>query len=113
MRTARRHDKTHLDFIRQLMCLTCGDNTSVEAAHVRMADSRIGKPITGIGIRPDDRFVVPLCGRCHRHQHSTSERIWWNRREIDPVLVALALFSVSGDYEAAAKIVAAALRFQR
>lgn len=78
-----------------------------------MADSRIGKPITGIGIKPDDRFVVPLCGRCHRHQHSASERVWWNGRDIDPVLVSLALFSVSGDHDAASKIVAAAFRFQR
>lgn len=110
MRTARRHDSTHLDFIRGLHCLRCGDNTSVEAAHIRMADSRIAKPITGIGIKPDDRFVVPLCGRCHRGQHSRGERAWWQARQVDPVLVALALFSVSGDHDEGSKIVAAALR---
>lgn len=113
VRTARRHDKPHLDFIRQQSCMVCGDDTSVEAAHIRYADARIAKPITGVGIKPDDRFVVPLCGRCHRGQHSRGERAWWQIKQIDPILIALALFSVSGDYDAGAKIVAAALRFQR
>src|SRR5512139_1657593 len=110
MRTARRHDKAHLDFIRQLPCLACGDNTTVEAAHVRYADARIAKPITGVGIKPDDRFVIPLCGAHHRGQHSRGERQWWEARQIDPVLISLALFSVSGDYDAGTQIIQATLR---
>lgn len=113
MRTARRHDPSHLDFIRQLPCLVTGDNTSVEAAHIRMADPRIAKPITGIGVKPDDRFVVPLSGRMHREQHEIGERKFWEARGIDPVLIALALFSVSGDHAEGTKIIEKALRFQR
>jgi hypothetical protein len=109
MRTARRHDNTHLDFVRGLPCCVCGDNTATEAAHIRYSDPRIAKPITGIGIKPDDRFVVPLCGRHHREQHQFNEREWWYGK-VDPVLIALALFSVSGDHAAGTKIVEAALR---
>ena len=108
MRTARRHDNTHLDFVRQLPCCICADNTATEAAHIRYADPRIAKPITGIGIKPDDRFTVPLCGRHNREQHESNERSWWRERRIDPVLVSLALFSISGDIEQAEKIIHAA-----
>ncbi len=108
MRTARKHDKTHLDYIRQLPCTVCADNTSTEAAHVRMADGRIGKPITGIGIRPDDGFVLPLCGDCHRRQHSTSERKFWEAEGIDAILTALALEHYTGDYQRGLEILRAA-----
>ena len=73
-----------------------------------MADARIAKPITGVGIKPDDCFVVPLCGRCHRDQHRHNERKWWG--EYDVIVVALRLDSVSGDYGAGTKIIQASLR---
>src|SRR5512139_1919761 len=110
MRTARRHSNGHLDFIRQLPCIYkgCADDTTVEAAHYRAADSRIAKPITGIGIKPDDCFVLPLCGKHHRLQHEIGEYSFWHLG--DPVLWSLALFAVSGDYEAGTKIIEAAFR---
>ena len=112
MRTARRHDNTHLDFVRGLQCCVCGDNTATEAAHIRYSDSRIGKVNPGVGQKPHDCYTVPLCGRHHRDQHQFNERIWWDGKA-DPVLIALALFSVSGDHAAGTKIVEAALRIQR
>ncbi len=108
MRTARRHDNNHLDFIRSMPCIRCLDNTTTEAAHIRRADARIAKPITGIGIKPDDRFVLPLCGKDHRRQHAIGEKAFWVG--CDPELWALALYSISGDNEAGEKIVQAAFR---
>jgi hypothetical protein len=71
-----------------------------------MSDARIAKPETGIGRKPPDYFVVPLCGRHHRQQHEGSEReFWWCEQE--PILKALALYAVSGDYEAGLQIVKA------
>ena len=104
----RQRDEKHLAFIRTLPCLICRDNTSTEAAHVRMSDARIAKPITGNSIKPDDKYVLPLCGDCHRGpqgQHSMGERRFWQERGIDAVLICLALDSVSGDAEEAERII--------
>jgi hypothetical protein len=111
----RRKDDNHLKFIRSLPCIKCGNDIETEAAHLRRADARVAKPITGVGIKPDDRFVLPLCGKCHRNgpksQHEIGEDRFWDT--CDPELWSLALYSVSGEYEAGLQIVQAALRFQR
>jgi len=64
-----------------------------------------------MGIKPDDRFVLPLCSTHHRHQHAIDEADFWEG--CDPVLWALTLFSVSGDHEEGERIVQAALRSQQ
>lgn len=89
----------HLDYIRQLPCVICGDNTCTEAAHVRYGDARVAKPLTGIGIKPDDCWTVPLCSEHHRDQHKRGEYRWWKGLRIDPVFLALALWRASGDIE--------------
>lgn len=110
-RRPRQHDEAHLKFIRTLPCLICGDNTSTEAAHIRMIDRSVAKPMTGIATKSDDRFTVPLCGAHHRHQHDCgNEHHWWTLAEIDPIKIALALYSVSGEYELGTQIVAANCR---
>lgn len=107
-RRPRDRNETHLAFIRTLPCLLCGNNIETEAAHVRMMDRSIAKPMTGIATKCDDRFAVPLCGREHREQHGAgNEHKWWLSKGIDPIKAALALFSVSGDYEQGVRIVAA------
>lgn len=72
-----------------------------------MADRSVAKPMTGIATKPDDRFTVPMCGVHHRHQHGRNERDWWLIAGVDPVKLALALYSVSGNYEAGMQIIAA------
>jgi hypothetical protein len=99
----RQHAPKHLDFIRQLPCLCCGDNTSTEAAHLRLSDPRVGKRPVGTGEKPDDKWTLPLCGRCHREQHKTNERVFW--RGTDASLVALALWAASGNHEIGEHIV--------
>ena len=100
----RRRDEKHLAWLRTLPCCICHDPTATEAAHVRMSDARIAKMATGIAIKPDDRFTVPLCSSHHREQHAGSERKFWQRFDRDPILLALALYSASGDLEEANRI---------
>lgn len=103
----------HLRFIRGLDCIIpgCGDNVTVEAAHVRYADARAGKTEMGMG-RRDDRWVVPLCHNHHLHhregQHAGSERGFWQRQGLDPVVLASWLWSAHYDHETGMKIIYAA-----
>ncbi len=104
-RQPRIHDEQHLAFIRGLPCLVCRNNIETEACHIRYADQSIAKPMTGIAQKPHDKFTVPMCGKCHREQHSKSERAFWAGVGLDPVKLALALYSVSDDYEAGTHII--------
>ena len=108
MRQTRQHDEKHLTFIRSLCCIVCMDDVTVEAAHVRFSDARAAKKNSGVGAKPDDRWTVPLCGQHHRMQHSQGERGFWKAAGIDPIFVALALYSVSGDQERGNQIVSSA-----
>ena len=43
-----------------------------------------------------DEFTVPLCAIHHHHIHTTGkEREWWQERNIDPLVVAGALWRQS------------------
>jgi hypothetical protein len=105
MRRPRQKDKGHREFVSQLHCLGCGDNTSVEAAHIRYSDPGAGKRSTGMAEKSHDMYVLPLCGECHRKQHKMSERGFWEIKDIDPIKVALALYVNSGNHELATEIV--------
>lgn len=100
--------KEHLRFIRNLPSVVSGLRPC-EAAHVRYAEFRLGKRAVGIGEKPDDRWTVPLTADEHREQHAFGdERGWWVSKGIDPLTVALALWGVSGDEEAAELVLARA-----
>ncbi len=103
-RRPRKVDEAHRAFIRELPCLLCLDDTGTDPAHIRMSDARIGKLNAGIGAKPDDRFTLPLCRECHTEQHSMGERQFWDKRGVDPVLMALALYSVTGEHEEAERM---------
>lgn len=103
-RQPREHDDKHLRFIASCPCVLCGA-TDVQAAHVRYADLTVAKPFTGGATKPDDKFTVPLCIHHHRAQHSFGdERGFWLKHEIDPIKLALALYSVTGNSERAGQI---------
>ena len=107
-RQPRLHDEAHLKFIRGLPCCVCLDNTATESAHVRMSDSRAAKVEAGIGQKPHDRWTVPLCNKHHYLQHAYGEnQFWFDEHNIDPIFLALALYSVSGDQEAGETIIRA------
>jgi hypothetical protein len=106
-RAPRLHDNSHLVFMRGLSCCACGNNTSTEAAHVRMACERAAKRAIGIGEKADDAWTVPLCSACHRLQHEIGEAAFWRHVGTDPIFLCLALYRVSGDTEAGEQIIAA------
>ena len=89
-----RRDRRHLAFVRSLGCLACAREGRSEAAHIRSGTDG------GTGLKPNDRFTVPLCGGldgCHADQHRRGELDFWSELGIDPLSVAEALHRVSGD----------------
>ena len=60
--------------------------------YVRDAQSR------GLGLKVSDEFTVPLCATHHHQIHTTGrEREWWQQRNIDPLIIASALWQQSRD----------------
>ena len=102
----RVHDKHHLDFVRELPCVVCGNNIETQAAHIRLSDASVDKFNPGVGAKPDDKWTVPLCGSCHGKQYDMGdEEMFWKLVGINPLLVARLLYAVSGDHEEGCKIV--------
>lgn len=106
MKRPRVHDETHLDFIRSLACVSCGDDTATEAAHLRSGNLKYGKRETGMGEKPSDKWALPLCSLCHREQHNGDEGLFWAVRGINPWVLAMTLHDISGDHEMAAEVLA-------
>lgn len=97
-----KRDAKHLVLIRKCPCLSCDADPAWIAAHVRM--TRTGKPIAGMGAKPDDRWTLPLCDSCHasgpKAQHKVGELQFWSDLGIDPIAVCERLYSASPDIEA-------------
>jgi len=89
----------HLAFLRQLPCVACGKAAPSEAAHVRTAADG------GVGMKPADRYAVPLCTTCHVKQHRMGELTFWSALRIDPLNVSLRLWTISADITAGERIV--------
>ena len=89
----------HLAFVRQLPCVACGKAAPSDAAHVRAGTDG------GVGVKPSDRYAVPLCAACHEKQHRLGELTFWSALRIDPLNVALRLWTVSADIQAGERIV--------
>jgi len=89
----------HLAFVRQLPCVACGKAAPSEAAHVRAGTDG------GVGVKPGDRYAVPLCASCHAKQHRIGELSFWSGLRIDPLNVALRLWTVSADIKAGERTV--------
>lgn len=49
----------HLAFIRTLPCCVCANPIPSEAAHIRIGNDG------GVGMKPGDNHVVPMCHACH------------------------------------------------
>src|SRR6516165_1767858 len=89
----------HLAFVRQLPCVACGKAAPSEAAHVRTGTDG------GVGVKPGDRYAVPLCNACHAKHHRIGELTFWSALRIDPLNVAMRLWTVSGDEKGGARTV--------
>jgi hypothetical protein len=85
----RVYDQAHIGWIKQQPCCICGDNTSVEPAHLRVGSINDDKRETGMGEKPSDKWVLPLCGQHHRMQHRMNEMEFWASHNIDPFALAM------------------------
>lgn len=103
-RTPRVLEPDHLACIRRLPCTACGLEPCGEAAHVRMQSGAYGKR-SGMGVKPDDRFAVPLCHPCHMEQHREGELTYWYRLNLSPLLLCTALHNATSDLPRMRKIV--------
>ncbi|PZQ45019.1 MAG: hypothetical protein DI551_08720 [Micavibrio aeruginosavorus] len=91
VKSRTRRDAKHLAFIRKLYCCSCG-GTGSQAAHIRIGTDG------GAGLKPSDRYTVPLCGDCHRRQHEIGERSF--HVSLDKVhKLADDLYAISGNVE--------------
>ena len=59
----------------------------------------------GVGMKPGDRYAVPLCTACHGKQHRIGELTFWSALRIDPLNVAFRLWTVSADVKAGERTV--------
>src|SRR6185437_6951841 len=79
----------HLAAIRKCPCMACRtDASNMEAAHIRMSDRSRGKPLTGLAMKPDDKWTLPLCHKHHMEQHNGNEELFWINLGIDPLALA-------------------------
>lgn len=94
-------DEKYLALLRRCPCLGCDNDPAGIAAHVRM--TRVGKPITGAGLRPGDRWALPLCASCHtdgpKAQHKAGEVLFWQRLGIDPLPLCQRLHKAAPDIQ--------------
>ena len=58
----------------------------------------------GGGMKPADRYAVPLCTTCHVKQHQMRELTFWSALPIAPLKVSLRLWTISADLKAGERI---------
>ena len=73
----------YLDWIRTLECTVCGSRQNVQAAHMRGLDKLSG----GMGLKPDDLYVIPLCAECHGKEHTKGRNALFDARQENMLLV--------------------------
>jgi hypothetical protein len=88
-RDPRRQDKAYLDYIRKQPCCICGEDTTVEAAHLRVGSINHDKTYGAMQMKSSDIWALPLCGRHHRMQHSMPELEFWLSHGINPFNLAM------------------------
>lgn len=93
-RQPREEDPAYLAYVRTLPCLICRRPGPSDPAHLRSAARQYGKPHTGMGEKPSDCWVLPLCRTHHEDQHRNNELSWWTRQGLpDPFGIAVALYA--------------------
>lgn len=105
LKRPRIKSEAHLDFIRSLPCVCCGNDIQTEAAHIRSGDPYYGKRNTGMSEKPDDKWTLPLCFEHHGEQHRGNELQFWKRYGVNPFVLALSLYGCTGDHVVGTSVV--------
>lgn len=93
-RQPREEDPAYLAYVRTLPCMICQRPGPNDPAHLRTGARQYNKPPTGMGEKPSDCWVLPLCRTHHDDQHRNNELAWWARHGFhDPFAVAVALYA--------------------
>ena len=97
-RQPRINDEGHRKRVKRLHCCLCG-RSPVDATHIRYSDEARGKQNPGLGRKPSDTFVVPLCREHHDQQHRGNEQDFWAGYDVDPLRLADLLYCNTYDPE--------------
>ena len=82
----RIRDRDHLKYVAQRACLVCG-RAPCDAHHLRFIQR------SALGRKASDEFTIPLCRAHHRELHRHGDELaWWNKRRINPIAEARALW---------------------
>lgn len=99
-RKPRERDNGYLAFLRRQCCvvgLITGWHCSgrIDPAHIRYSDVKAGKVNPGGGMKPDDKWCLPVCRTHHDAQHAYGdERKWWGAEVgADPLDLSAALYA--------------------
>lgn len=106
-RKGRALDDDYLALVRRCACLSCDVDPAGVAAHVRM--TRAGKAMAGLGVKPSDRYALPLCPACHTDsstaQHSVGEPAFWGDLGLDPLAICERLHAAAPSIAAMREVV--------
>jgi hypothetical protein len=85
------HSVKHQKFVASFPCVVCGNDTQVQCCHIRSIP-KVGN--VGKGIR-DDKFCIPMCFTCHTQQHLIGELEFFEKYNINPILISMKIASIS------------------
>jgi hypothetical protein len=105
-RTPRVHVRRHLVFVKSLPCICClVEGREIQAddpMHIRTASLLHGTEGGAGAMTSDDRWTLPGCRPHHNDQHDEgAELAFWTGYGIDPHLLALVLWGLTGNYHGA------------
>lgn len=84
----------HRKFVRSHHCVVPGcEATDIHFAHIRSAAN------SGTGLKPHDRFGVPLCFNHHQEQHQVGQGTFEDRHGLDLLAIAAELVRRSPDVQ--------------
>lgn len=92
----RQLDPGYLKWLRTQRCACgCLQGPPCDAAHLRASSRAHDKPMSGMGMKPDDKWALPLCHIHHMAQHFSrlGEIGWWREKGVtDPFALCLSYY---------------------
>lgn len=89
------NSKAHAALIRKLPCCVCPTTPGGQIHHLKATGLR------GAGMRSPDKCGVPMCAQCHlegvERAGSKNEIAWFQKRGIEALDLAAALWAATGD----------------